>query len=80
MPPATAFKGALRTKRKPDLLQIAEALGLRQDADTRRDDLENAIRDHLAANRSALEPDDRFEGLYSSIDKSDRRSARPSAA
>ncbi|CAO1634418.1 unnamed protein product [Sympodiomycopsis kandeliae] len=79
-PTSTPFKGALKGKRKPDLLEIAQALGLPQDQDSRRDELENAVRDHLISNRSALETNDRFEGLYQSLDKADRRSGRASGA
>lgn len=77
--PATPYKGALGSKRKSDLADIASALGLR-DADLpskTRDGLEAAIRDHLVLHRDALEQDVRFEGLYSSLDRA-ARAARAS--
>ncbi|CAO1616289.1 unnamed protein product [Parajaminaea phylloscopi] len=69
----TSFKGALKAKRKPDLLEIAAHLGLDLADNTKRDDVEAAVRDHLVANRDALAADSRVSGLYSSLDKSERR-------
>lgn len=70
---STAFKGALKAKRKPDLLDIASHLGLELAENTKRDDVETAVRDYLLANRDALSADVRVSGLYSSLNKSERK-------
>lgn len=72
---STPYKGALKAKRKPDLVAIANALDISGADDLRRDDLESAIKGHLQTHRNSLQDDLRFEGLYSSMDRSDKRAA-----
>lgn len=76
----TTYKGALRSKRKNELVDIANALGLRVDEELlRREEVEALVKNHLLDHRSALEKHSSWAGLYHSIDQSDRRSARNSS-
>ena len=76
----TLYKGALRSKRKNELLDIANALGLSIDEEgAKRDDVENMVKSHLLDNRAALHSHPAWAGLYHSIDQSDKRAARSSS-
>jgi hypothetical protein len=75
---STAYKGALRSKRKNELFEIAHALGLSTD-DERREDVENLVRSHLQDHRSQLSSHPTWAGLYHSLDQSERRAGRNSS-
>lgn len=74
------YKGALRSKRKNELIDIANALGLRADEELlRREEVELMVKNHLLDHRSALQNHPAWTGLYHSIDQSGKRSARNSS-
>nr|XP_031861908.1 uncharacterized protein CI109_002738 [Kwoniella shandongensis]KAA5528980.1 hypothetical protein CI109_002738 [Kwoniella shandongensis] len=59
----STYTGSLLTKRKNDLVEIAQALGL-PDTDARIADLVRNIQSHLEANETELIQSPRFKGLY----------------
>lgn len=78
--PSTPFKGSLKAKRKGELTEIAQALGIDPQSH-RREELEDLIRDHLIGNKDRLYSDSSFKGLLDSLDAVERRkvSARSSS-
>ncbi|WVW78753.1 hypothetical protein I302_100714 [Kwoniella bestiolae CBS 10118] len=58
-----SFTGALGSKRKSDLAEIAESLGI-SDPEARVADLVKNIQAHLDRNESVLSKDARYKGLY----------------
>ncbi|KAK1926409.1 hypothetical protein DB88DRAFT_481707 [Papiliotrema laurentii] len=60
----SAFTGSLTNKRKADLVEIAQALGV-PEADAKIADLIKNIHAHLEANEAELSQSPRFKGLYS---------------
>ncbi|UZJ54206.1 hypothetical protein CBS101457_003526 [Exobasidium rhododendri] len=77
---STTYKGTLRSKRKNELIDIANALGLNVEEDLgKRDEVEHLIKTHLLDNRASLQSHSTWSGLYHSIDQSDRRAARSSS-
>lgn len=74
------WKGALRYKRKADLVELASALGISEATEnSSKDDLEEVIRTHLLANRTILASDSNWQGLYTSLDNGEKRAARSSS-
>lgn len=74
------WKGALRYKRKGDLVELATALGITEATEnSSKDDLEEVIRTHLLANRTSLASDPNWQGLYTSLDNGEKRAARGSS-
>ncbi|KAK7030612.1 SAP domain-containing protein [Favolaschia claudopus] len=59
---STTFSGALQPKKKSELQQIANALDI--DSTGTKDDLQTRLKKHLDKNRSELEDDPVFAGLY----------------
>ncbi|WWD00291.1 hypothetical protein V866_007201 [Kwoniella sp. B9012] len=57
------YTGALGSKRKSDLVEIAESLGI-SDPEARVADLVKTIQAHLDRNESSLSKDARYKGLY----------------
>lgn len=77
---STIYKGTLRGKRKNELIDIANALGLRVDEESaKRDEVEQLIKDHLVSNRDTLQSNATWTGLYHSIEQSVKRAARSSS-
>lgn len=72
MPPVI-YKGTLKAKRKQDLIDIADEVGLPSDGTSLRDELESRLREYLLVNRASFENDKRFAGLYESLDNGERR-------
>lgn len=80
MSSSTVYKGALRGKRKNELVEMATALGVRVDEDgAKRDDVEALLKNHLINRRADLQSDPTWSGIYHSIDQSDKRAARSSS-
>lgn len=73
------YKGALRSKRKNELIDLANALRLKVDDEMRREDVEAMIKSHLLDNRSSLSSNPTWSGLYHSMDSSERRAGRNSS-
>lgn len=72
----SSFKGALRSKRKNELIDMAAALGLRvEEESARRDEVEMLVKQHLLNNRQSLQTDARWSGVYNSLDKGAARSS-----
>ncbi|WWC87213.1 uncharacterized protein L201_002100 [Kwoniella dendrophila CBS 6074] len=59
----STFTGALGSKRKSDLVEIAESLGI-NNPEARVADLVKSIQAHLDRNETTLSQDSRYKGLY----------------
>ena len=60
---STPYTGALSQKRRPELVEIAQALEL--DASAKMADLVKSIQSHLDTNEDTLSKSPMFKGLYS---------------
>ncbi|ETS60894.1 hypothetical protein PaG_04813 [Moesziomyces aphidis] len=76
---STPFKGSLKAKRKGELTEIAQALGIGLDQSQKKEELEDLIREHLLSHKNQYSSDDNFRGLIDSLDSGRRRSARSSS-
>lgn len=75
---STPFKGSLKAKRKGELTEIAQALGIGLDQSEKKEELEDLIREHLMSNKNQYSSNENFKGLIESLD-SRKRSARSSS-
>lgn len=76
---STPFKGSLKAKRKGELTEIAQALGIGLDQSQKKEELEDLIREHLISHKNQYSSDENFKGLIDSLDSSRRRSGRSSS-
>ncbi|WRT65035.1 uncharacterized protein IL334_001977 [Kwoniella shivajii] len=60
----SAFIGALGSKRKSDLIEIADSLGISADSRSTVADYIKIIQSHLDTNENTLSRDARYKGLY----------------
>ncbi|SAM61467.1 uncharacterized protein UBRO_03920 [Ustilago bromivora] len=75
---STPFKGSLKAKRKGELTEIAQALGIGLDQSEKKEELEDLIREHLMSNKNQYSSNGSFKGLIESLDGR-KRSARSSS-
>lgn len=75
---STPFKGSLKAKRKGELTEIAQALGIGLDQSEKKEELEDLIREHLMSNKNQYSSNENFKGLIESLDGR-KRSARSSS-
>lgn len=83
---STIYKGAIRYKKKSELLEIAEALKIDlvpasrggHPSGIKREEFEVLIKDHLAEHDSELRGQEQWAGLYESIDNENKRQMRNS--
>lgn len=77
---STPFKGSLKQKRKAELTEIAQALGIGLDQSQKKEELEDLIREHLISHKNQYSSNENFKGLIDSLDSAGRRrSARSSS-
>jgi len=76
---STPFKGSLKAKRKGELTEIAQALGIGLDQSQKKEELEDLIREHLISHKNQYSSNENFKGLIDSLDSSRRRSGRSSS-
>ncbi|SNX82046.1 uncharacterized protein MEPE_00751 [Melanopsichium pennsylvanicum] len=76
---STPFKGSLKAKRKGELTEIAQALGIGLDQSQKKEELEDLIREHLMSHKNQYSSNENFKGLIDSLDSGRRRSARSSS-
>ena len=77
---STPFKGSLKAKRKGELTEIAQALGIGLDQSQKKEELEDLIREHLISHKNQYSSNESFKGLIDSLDSGrSRRSARSSS-
>ncbi len=76
---STPYKGSLKQKRKAELSEIAQALGIGLDHSQKKEELEDLIREHLISHKNQYASDENFKGLIDSLDSGRRRSARSSS-
>ncbi|CAD6930905.1 unnamed protein product [Tilletia controversa] len=64
------YKGALRSKRKAELTEIAASLSIPLDAEAKKDDIEHLIRAHLldVKTQAVLRNNATYSGLYDSME------------